>query len=260
MSAYGTLDAAIAGMSQGLSKKVYGKVSGETDGIGFGKPVFSYEGVDNLVYLYHKNKATLTLNKALVSEDTITLTIDGTELDAITFDSDMPTTGALIIAAIQAAFPTAIVACTDNAANGNTWLIYTIEIQDDGDRVATGVCTGGGGTPATVTPTYSSTQKFMGFALFTQKEAAIKKDLEGNTLVAASALYKLADPVNVLYNGLIWTGTDSAVDAQTAVYCVVSGTYKGWVTSTVGSNLALTGVEFRSTVAAAGLALVRVNL
>lgn len=259
MSAYGSIDASIAGMKQGLSARVESKISGDTAGIAFGKPVFGYVGNDNVVYTYKKNKVTLTLAGAMQGVETITITIDGVATSAVTFTSNMPTTGPLIIAALEAAFPTAVVACTDNAANGNTWLIYTVIIEDDANRVASGVITG---TAPAVTPTYSTTMIFKGFAMFTQKEAAIKKDLEGNTLVAATAAYKLGEAVNVMVNGWLSTLTDAAVSSGMPVYCVTaSGATQGLPSQSTGSsNLALTGCTFETTLTAAGVAIVRVNL
>lgn len=254
MSAYGTIDASVAGMKQGLSSRVESKISGDDAGIAFGKPVFKYVGNDNQVFTYKKNKVTFTLASAMQGVETITLTIDGTATEAVQFDTSMPVTAPLIIAALEAAFPTAIVACTDV---GTTALIYTVEIQDDDNRVGSGVITG---TAPAVTPTYSSTMVFKGFAMFTQKEAAVKKDLSGTTLVAATAAYQLGDSVNVMVDGWISTLTDSAVDSGMAVYAVdASGATQGLVTDTVGSNVALANCKFETTLSGAGLAIVRIN-
>ena len=258
MGAYGSIDASIAGMKQGLSARVESKISGDTAGIAFGKPVFKYVGDDNVVYTYKKNKVTLTLSKAMIGGDVATITIDGTAAGAVTYTGSMPETGALIIAALEAAFPTAVVACTDNAANGNTWLIYTVVIEDDANRVASGVITGGA---PTVTPTYSTTMVFKGFAMFTQKEAAVKKDLSGNTLVAATAAYKVGEAVNVMVNGWISTLTSAAVSSGNGVYAVTAaGTTQGLVNdSAASSSLLLSGCTFETSLTAAGVAIVRVN-
>ncbi len=256
MGAYSTIDPAIAGMKQGLSARAYTRISQEINGINFGLPVFSYIGNDSDCFLYHNNKVTLTLNKAMSGVDTIVITINGVVVSTVTFTTDMPTTGALIVAAIQSAIPGAIVTVTDNASNGNTWLIYNVEIQDSNDRVATGVTTGSG---VVVAPTYSSTMQFEGYAMYTQKEAAVKTDLSGNVIVPAFAMYKQSDAVNIMVIGWIWVNTDAAVNSDLPVYCVKTGANEG-LSSIATSGLALTGVTFKSTTTSAGLALVRVNL
>jgi len=69
--------------------------------------------------------------------------------------------------------------------------------------------------------------------------------------------YEATDTVSVLRKGMAWVDTSEAVDIDDAAYVDVDQDGKFCDTST--DNLA-TGGAFRSTNAAAGLALVEINL
>lgn len=96
--------------------------------------------------------------------------------------------------------------------------------------------------------------------MFTQKESAQKVDANGNVIEAAEAKYIEKEAANIMINGWVTVVTADAVVSKSAAYAIVaSGADQGKVTDTTSGNVALSGVTFDEDVAAAGLAIVRVN-
>lgn len=255
MSAYGNIDSKMAGLKQGFDSRVESKRAYETDGLLYGYPAFGYEGNDKDAFLYHNNRAQIVWDADFVTGNSIVVTVDGTAVTAVPFNSTQAQTITDLVAQIEADITGASAEATDVSGDNRT---ITITIEDDDDRVVTEAVTGGA-SQASGTITYDSTQIFLGMVLLTQKESAQKVDADGNVLEAAVDYYEQKDAANVMIDGWITAVTGAAVSSGKAAYVVATGTHQGKVTDVSTDNVALTGVTIEETVAAAGLAIVRVN-
>lgn len=252
MTAYGNPNKSKAGLKQGLlNGRITSQLVKETGGIDFGLPVFGYVGVDNKVYGFHNNVATILWDADFVSLNSIVVTVDGTAVTAVVFDTDQATT----IAAVAAQIETDIAGATATVTGVRE---ITITLKDGIDRVVSAVVTLGA-SQAGSTYTYSSSMIFKGFTLCTMTEAAEKEDLDGNILVAATAKYNEKEPANVMEEGEITVTTADAVESNKQAYVVATGANQGKVTDESSGNVILAGATIIETVAAAGLANVRIN-
>jgi len=255
MPQYANIDPKIAGLKQGLDSRVESKIVAELLGIDFGLPVFGNEGVDDLIYLYHNDRSQLAFDADFVTANSIVITVNGTAVTAVPFNTDHDTTMNDVIAQIEADITGSSVAL--DATDGTN---RTIFIDINGVEVIVTEAITGGGSQATGTATISSRQVFKGYSLFTQKESAEKTDLDGNVIDAADAKYLLKDAANVLIDGWVTVTMFEAVNSGVAAYVkVAAGATQGQTGTTTSGNTALTGVTIDETIAAAGLARVRVN-
>lgn len=240
MGAYEDIDPKIAGQSQELPNRVISKRCAENAGIGFGYPLFGYVGNDEDVFLYHKNQATVLFDGDLVTDNDIDITVDGVAVTTVPFNGTHNQTMDDIVTQIEADIEGAVVELTDIGGDNRT---FTINIEDDVDRLVTAVVTGGGGQ-AGATITYQSTQILKGVALRTSKEHAPRLDLEGNTLEAGTD-YVYKDELNCLIEGLITSVIENAaVESGTQVYVITSGDDQGKFSVTLTDNVEAIGWTF----------------
>lgn len=249
MTAYNDFDQAIAGLKYGEDSDVESFVSKEINGIAFGLPLFGYEGNDNDVFRYHQNISATTFDGDFTAGDVITLTVDGVELTPVTWATSHAATLAALVLVVEAEVAGSIV-------TGVTRTI-TIEVEDGVNRSVTETVTGG--TAATGVEVLSSGMIFKGGSLFTQKEAAVKKDLDGDVVDAATAFYEKNSSVNGMVEGWMWFETDGNADSGKPVYVIIEGDDQGKVTHTIGSNTLIDGLVFHITANSDDLAGVRLK-
>jgi len=242
MSAYNKLDPAIAGLKYGSmqsGEKIVTYKAAEQ--INFGVPVFGYSGDNINVYNAKRDTAVSLLDADLVTSNVYTLTINGTDV-ATTFDTDHDTTMDAVKANIETAFPSATVTLTD-ATNNREVTIF----QAGTNFTVTGVVTLGG-SQAGVTVTYTTAQVFLGVSVITHK-----------AYTDSVGYYVQYDAVNVMEYGELYVNTAAAVNANTDAYVVWNLTSdQGKFTATSTNNYAV-GCKFKSTITAAGLAVVEVR-
>lgn len=255
MPQYENIDQKIAGLKQGLDSRVASKRSDEVSGLLYGQPAFGYAGNDKDAFLYHDNRAQIVWDADFVTSNLIDITVDGTAVTQVPFNTDQATTINDIVTQIEADITGADAVATDTGGANRT---ITITIEDDNDRVVTEAVTAGA-SQASGTITYDSTQIFLGIVMRTQKEAAQKVDVDGNVIQAAVQGYEQKDAANIMINGWIVVETADAVVSTSAAYVVKTGANQGKVTDSASGNVALSGVTIDEDVAAAGLAIVRIN-
>lgn len=242
MGAYETLDASIAGLKNGSMQSHEKIVTYKAaEQINFGVPVFGYAG-DNLnCWNAKRDTAIALLDADLVTSNVYTLTINGTAV-ATTFNTDHDTTMDDVKSNIEAAFPSATVTLTD-ATNNREVTIF----QEGTNFTVTGVVTLGA-SQAGVTITYTTGQIFLGVSVITH-----------SSYVGSVGYYVQYDAVNVMEYGEVYVNTDGAVNANVDAYVIWNYTAdQGEFTATATDNYAV-GCKFKSTLAAAGLAIVEVR-
>lgn len=248
MGAYNNLDTAIAGLKIGVGFADRVETFKAAEVIAFGSPVFVYEGDELNGYNVKQDVSTITLDADLVTSNVITtiLTIDGVAQSAVasTFDTDHDTTMDNHEAALEAAFSGLAVTLTDATNNRQ----FTLTYKGVNMSLVTSVVTLGA-SQAGVTIAYTNGQVFAGVALFSQKG-----------YVDNVGQYNQYDAMNVLSRGQLYVNTGGAVNANTDAYVVWDGTSANQkkFSGTASGNY-VTNCKFRSTLAAAGLALLEVN-
>ncbi len=218
--------------------------TGQAEGaIPFGYPVGAEAGQTVKVSTFAKDNATLLFDADFVTSNTIDGDVNGVSWAQVTFTTDHDTTAGLVAAAITAL--TGITCILDPGdANNRTFLIET----DDSSIVTVdNVVVAAGASQAGSTVTYSSDNVFRGLALHEHVEP-----------VAGVAQYVNTKPVSVLRQGAAWGETSVAVTADEAAYVDIAAA-TGKFTNVSTDSLA-TGGFFRSTVGAAGIAKVEINL
>lgn len=204
-------------------------------GIPFGRAVASEAGEED-VHIPVRDVAKTTFSTDFITGNIITFTINGVASAPITFGTDHATTATALLAALNAM--TGVVA-TKNGAG----LIYTIETK--GVAVTADAVVTGGATQPTDTTEYLTgmDEIFRGISLHRHNE---------------TGAYVKNDIVDVLRQGVVWVDTAVAVTADDDAYVDMAGGL-GKFTNVSTNNMA-TGGKFRSTVGAAGLAKVEINL
>lgn len=254
MPEYQNIDPKIAGLKQGLGSRVRSLNVKEIAGIAFGLPVFGYEGNENDIFKYHNNQAQIVWDADFVTSNLIDIVVDGVAVTQVPFNTDQATTIQDVCDQIEADITGAVCVRTDTGGDDRT---ITITIEDGVDRVVTEVVTAGA-SQATGTITVASTQIFVGFTMITHIEAAAKTDLDGNVVTAATAFYAFKSVANIMIDGWLSAVTGAAVSSYKDAYVVATGVQQGNITDVSASNVLLSGVTFVETVAAAGLANIRI--
>jgi uncharacterized metal-binding protein len=213
--------------------------TGQAQGaIPFGYPVGAEAGNTTQVSVMTKDIATLLYDADFVSLNVINGTVNGVAWAPVTFDTDQATTLAALIAAIDA--------MTGVSAVAGAARTVVIEMDDSSTITVTTVVTLGA-SQATGTPTYSADNVFRGIALH-----------ENVVPVAGVAQYVNTASVSVLRQGAAWVECSVAVTADEDAYVdIAAATAK--FTNVSSGNIA-TGGKFRSTLAAAGIAKLEINL
>ncbi len=245
MSAYNYLDTMILGLMQGIegvTDFIETLECGETNGISYGNPLFSFPGNTALAYNAHQDTAVITTSGAFTSNDTaVIVTLNGVALAGQAWATNDAALGALVVAVILAALPTGSTCVY--AASAHTFTIKTA----GADLTATLASSGG----VTATTAYSSSCLFMGIAGFTQK-----------SLRTTAGGYTLSDAMNNAYLGFIPVYTAVAVtDGQTAYVIIAPGATQGQFTNVAGSGPANfpTKAIFRGTTTGAGIVLIELR-
>lgn len=244
-----------AGYKQSLKSDDISKQVAETNGIPFGRPVFGYAGNDLQVFLYHNNRAKVVYDADFVTSNSIALSVNGTAITPVAFDTDHDTTMTNLKNQIEADIAGATVTLLDT---GSVNRDFYITIEDDNDRLVTSTVTGGA-SQAVATITYDTTMTFIGISRHDYQEGAPITDLAGNSVGnSPTALYPDKEAASVMIHGDITVDTADAVISESPAYVQASGASQGKVTDDPTNNVALSGVKIIETVAA-GLADVRIT-
>lgn len=207
--------------------------------IPFGRGVAYESGNTEKVRLPAKDIATLLYDGDFITANKINGTVNGVAWTEVDFDTNQATTLAALIAAIDAL----------DGVSATASVARTVVIEnDDGSPITVTTVVTGGESQATGTPTYSGDDIFRGVSL---QEHTKAQDADG--LVQ----YADTETVSTLRQGVVWVETSKAVTADSDAYVLKDGT--GKFTDASSGNLA-TGGKFRSTVAAAGLAKLELNI
>ena len=205
--------------------------------INFGRGLTNYPG-ENDVEMGRRNVATITLSGDIVTSNTVSLTIQGTAVSVV-FATSHANTVALLLAAIQAV-PGVYAASADAAGH-----VFTVRTKGAAAVISGSIA--GGATQATVTVESTNATlaaiKFAGISLHRNKE---------------TASYLADEMVDNSRQGEVWVETTVAVTKDQAAYVDLADG-NGKFTNVSTGNLATGGV-FKSTVSAAGIAPVEINL
>jgi hypothetical protein len=204
-------------------------------GCNFGRGAGAPAGELSYVRVPKKNVATLTLSTNFIASNSTIVTINSVATAAVVYATSHANTATLLLAAISGL--STVLSATKDAAG----LVYTVVLKDSA-AAATAVTTLGATQP-TWTIAYTGDSVFRGIAVHIHNV--------GGTYAANEA-------VSVLRRGCIWVDTSVAVTKDDAAYVDLADA-SGKFTNVSSANLATGGV-FKSTVAAAGLAKVEINL
>lgn len=211
--------------------------------IPFGRGVGAESGNVDTVTLPKKDNAKLVFDADFVTSNKINLKVNGESITEVDFDTDHDTTADALVAAIAAL--SGVTCSLDSTDTDNR----TFDIETDGDEITVSdVAVTGGSSQAGSSVTYSGDDIFRGIALAEHKE----QDSSG------VAQYNDKDAVSVLRKGVAWVETSGAVTADQTAYVDLAGKI-GKFTATSTNNMT-TGGKFRSTISAAGLAKVEIDL
>lgn len=240
MNLYGNPPRAIAGQKYGLQDVVESHVASEN--IEPGKAVFGKVG-DDSVFNAHKNAVTLVGSAEGVASNSLAVTVNGVELAAVPFDTDMDTTLAAVVEAINGNETLSAAGIAASTVAGSKSVIVT----GDSDVTASIVVTGGASQP-TFTATATTDMKFAGVAV--HEELCFKEGV---------GFYPEGIPVNVMTHGKIYAPVAEGASPadKKAAYVVLSGDDAGKFTDD-SSGTYDCGCVFRSD-EQNGLALVEVN-
>lgn len=230
MGAYDEMDVAKAGYLVGIDHDIDTGCAKQAAGIEFGYPVFGYLGDSVSVYSFKKDVSKLVFDADFVSLNSIVVTVNGVASSAVVFATDHDTTAALVVAALNAM--TGVEAVLDTADTDNrTFLIRTKGIACVSSAVVTL-----GASQATATPTATTGMVFLGIAKSEQNDAG---------------LYELNDAVNNVITGKVYGECGTAVNANAVGYVADTGKF--------ANAGVLLPVRFKSTLAAAGIAIVEIQ-
>lgn len=215
MPEYGNMNQAFAGLRYGIMDgDVETRIAQEE--VGFGLPVFGYEGEIETGYKYYADVAKVVFDADFVASNSIIITVNGTPSTATVFDTDQETTLAALVANVAALAGVECVA-DDSDVDGRTILVRT--------KGATAVVTEaitGGASQATGTITTGSGQVFLGITMSTQKEDFFYNALDTmNVVHKTGRVYAQVTGVAVA-NGKAYLGTDGkfSATAGTDIGCV----------------------------------------
>jgi len=241
MGAYGTIDNAIRGLQYGLNGRKESYACKEILGIEFGDAVFGYVGEVVGAYKFYNDTSKLVFDGDFVASNVITITVNSVAAADVTFATDHDTTAALVVAAVAALDGVECVLDSTDTDN------RTFLIQVKGKTAVVAEAITGGSGQVTGTPTYGSSQVFLGVALLSQK---------GMSNESLTKKYELTDAVNVMVDGELWVQPVAVVEAFEAAYVDNATTDIGEFTNSAG-GVAVNAV-FRSNASANVLARLRV--
>lgn len=246
MPAYDNLNQAFPGLLFGLNARRKIETWKAAEEIGFGIPIFGYEGDELNGYMAKQDVGIITLDADLVTDNVITttFTIDGVAQTpvATTFDTDHDTTMDNHKDDLEAAITNLEVTLTDGTNNRQ----FTCFLKGKNVQVASVVTLGA--SQAGITITYNNNQVFLGVSSFTQIST-----------INSVGVNEVNDPMNTLTHGKVWTEPDGSVQANTDAYVIWQiGADQGKFTATTTDNYA-TGCKFRKDTTSEGYTVVEVN-
>ena len=240
MKLYGENARAIAGQKYGLQDVTESHIAAEN--IEPGAALFGKVG-DDRVSGAHKNVVTLVGSADCVASNKLAVTVNGVALDAVDFDTDMDTTLAAVVDAINSDETLSAAGIVASTVAGSK----TVVVEGNSDVTASITVTGGASQP-TFTGTASTDMKFVGVAV--HEELAYRE---------GTGFYPANTAVNVMAHGKVYVpvASGASVADKKAAYVVLAGDDKGKFTDD-SSGTYDCGCVFRSDVQD-GLALVEVN-
>ncbi len=216
--------------------------TGQAEGvIPFGYPVGAEAGETVKVSTFAKDNCALVFDIDFEASNKINGTVNGVAWVEVDWTTDQATTLALLVAAIDA--------MTGVSASSSALKTVDIEMDASVTITVTSVVTGGS-NQAVGTPTYSSDNVFRGIALH--------KHREPSGVAQTDAQYANTEAVSVLRQGAAWGECSVAVTADETAYVDIAAATAKF--TNVSTNNLTTGGKFRSTIAAAGVAKVEINL
>ena len=249
MAQYENMDTKLPGLVHGSSFHIRNETwrVAEQNGIDFGDAVYMYEGADLTDgidgWKIHRDVSTITLDADLITDNTITTTINGTAV-ATPFNNDHDTTMDDHKDDIEAAIEGITVTLTDTVDNRVFRLFY-----EGNDFVTVTSVVTGGASQAGTTVTFDTDLIFGGIA---------RRSDRGFTNTVGE--YPYQDAMNVVDEGMICVVTSKAVSANTAAYTILdpASADQGKFTDSA-SGTYTTNCVFRETITAAGTVIVDVN-
>ena len=252
MAAYDDMDKKISGLKQGLDSRVSSRIAARN--ISAGSPAFGFIGREGLCFPYLENTADITWTNDFVAGNTIILTItrDGGNneiLAPIVFDTDHDTTMNNLVNHVDTAVEGASARAPDTVNN------RVLEISLNGYVIGVQVFLIGTANPSTIA--YRNTGDFLGIPMFENKEAAKRFALDGKLLKETES-YRKGDRVSIIINGWGTVEVGEAVDANSQVYILSSGTGKGKFGGAGEDNI-LVDALYQTNTDAAGVANIRID-
>lgn len=243
MAAYGNMDRAVAGLTQGVNVFTHSRIAAET--IKYGCAVFAEKGSEELVHSTKKTAANAVARVVSVTPSVTTAAVGTTGVSirgaAVTVATTAESTGATVIAALVTAVNAASTGFT--ASNGTTKLVLTSDAPGS-DSTEIAFIAGGGFTGVVADTTVGSEDVpetvLLGVARYLDKG-------DDSGVVGG---YAATDTVPVVRNGLVFVPISGSVQANTTAYW--DNTNKVF---TADSGDLATGYTFRSN-GENGLALV----
>ncbi len=238
---FGDMTEKFRGMMYGLKNNIETWRAAEI--IDFGDPVFGYTG-DNLnCYKAKQDISTIVWDADFVTDNTITVTINGDSISE-DFDTDHATTIGNVKDAINSNWDGITAELTDSSGDNRT-----IKITWHGHNLDVSESVTGGASQAGSTITYDNDQVFLGVAIYSA--ATVTKDSEG--------VYDANSTVNVMTEGKVYIEVKETVNSNTSAYVVTTDNdYQGKFSAT--SSDYTTGCYYRSSASSNGdLALIEVR-
>jgi len=211
MSEYGNPEVAILGMKADNNPVTRIESFAAAEDIGFGIPVFVYQGETEKCYKYHNDTGKIVYSTDFIADNSTIVTVDGEDTAPVVFDTTHILTITNLLAAITALAD--VDAALDPADTNN----LTILIRKKGaDVVVSSATTLGISQPTTVV-TYISDQVFAGVAMM------IQKDVD-----STDARYRLNQTISVMSVGKLWASLkDEDILSGSVAYLETAGADAG---------------------------------
>jgi hypothetical protein len=227
MTAYGNIDSALAGLLVG-DAEVVSRVAGNE--CNFGMPAVVFSGDAEKVFQYVLDKSVLTFSADFVASNSIAVSVDGTAITPVVFDTNHATTFAAVVAAING-----LANVTATAGAGRSINIS----MDDHSAITVVAAVTLGASQATSSQVLSCTGSVFGVFPRVQK---------------VGGQFNQYDNTPIVREGEMWVMTADAVVANATAYLVAAS---GVFTDDSSGNVT-TGYVFRT--ATSGAALARVEI
>jgi hypothetical protein len=244
MNIYDNIEKALPGMKYGIQDEAESLAAGEN--IYPGDPVFGMVGDEKVGFRAHLSAVMLTASAALVSGNTIAVTVNGITISGITFEGSSVETIKKIVNQIDQNTDIRALGIDAFFLEGSP---LSFILQGPGISItATAVVTGGASQPTFSSAAYNS-MKFMGVAKFGQLGYGEE-----------TGYYPFGVSVSVMARGKIFVPTADASnpDDKKAAYVIMSGSDAGKFTDVAAGNYDC-GCFFRSNRVSGNLALIEVR-